>query len=140
MSGTRILVDTNIILDIFLEREPFCGDSKKIFSLCESGEVDGFVAAHSITNAFYILSRDISPSKARIFLFNVCRILKVVDIDERKIKSALLNLDFSDFEDCLQSECAIAASADCIITRNIKDFAASRIKVMTPSNFLTPHP
>lgn len=69
-------------------------------------------------------------------LKDICQIVKVEGIDSFKIISALDNVDFADFEDCLQEECAVAVSADYIVTRNAKDFVASRIPVILPDQFL----
>lgn len=73
-------------------------------------------------------------------LKDICQIVKVEGIDSFKILSALDNENFEDFEDCLQEECAIAVAADYIITRNIKDFASSRVPVILPNEFLKKYP
>lgn len=136
MSAIKILIDTNVILDVFLSREPFLEEAKKIFELCKDGAVDGYVAAHSITNAFYVLRHDMARRQTKNALLDVCDMLDVIEIDSAKITAALKNESFTDFEDCLQCECAKEACVDCIVTRNVKDFSSSPIAAITPSNFL----
>lgn len=77
-----------------------------------------------------------TEEERRQALKDICQIVKVEGIDSFKIISALDNVDFADFEDCLQEECAVAVSADYIVTRNVKDFVASRIPVILPDQFL----
>lgn len=89
-----------------------------------------------ISNIFYILRKDMPEDQRREILLRLCRILQVVGIDQMKIVSALNKRDFSDFEDCLQVECAAAMQADYIITRNVKDFTRSNITPITAEAFL----
>lgn len=136
MKDICVLIDTNIIVDVFLHREPFVKDSKKVIGLCKTNEVRGFVAAHSITDAFYLLRKEYTLIERRRAMLDVCRILTVVSLDESKLVCALKNEYFADFEDCLQAECAISVNADYIITRNPNDFAHSLIPAITPQEFL----
>lgn len=132
----RVLIDTNIMLDYILEREPYTVYSNKIFELCISGKLEGAVAAHSITNAYFILRKVMTSEERRTALLDVCEIVSVAGVDESKIISALNRDGFSDFEDCVQDECAAACGADFIITRNEKDFAESRVKAVSAEDFL----
>ena len=72
----------------------------------------------------------------RTMLLEVCRMFVVVGVDAEKLISALQNDDFTDFEDCLQSECAMHFEADYIVTRNTKDFCNSKVPVLEPSEFV----
>ena len=132
----RVLIDTNILLDALLGREPHFDNADKIIKLCADKKIDGFMAAHSIPNIFYILRKDMSEESRREVLLNLCVILMVASIDFNKIISALQNKDFSDLEDCLQSICAKDVKANYIITRNIKDFTNSEILAILPEDFL----
>ena len=132
----RILVDTNVLLDYLLTRDPFYEDAKKIVSACVDGKIKGCIAAHSISNMFYILRKDYGAKERREVLADLCSIFDVEGIDKAKILSGLQNEEFSDFEDCLQMECASEIGAEYIITRNISDFLNSRISVMEPRDFL----
>ena len=132
----RVLIDTNVLADVLLGRDPYYDIAYSILTLCADKKVYGYMAAHSIPNLFYILRKSMTEEERREALKDICQIVKVEGIDSFKIISALDNVDFSDFEDCLQEECAVAVSADYIVTRNAKDFVASRIPVILPDQFL----
>lgn len=89
------------------------------------------MAAHSIPDIFYILRKDLPENARRELLLKLCEILKVEGLDHLKIVSSLNRWDFSDFEDCLQAECAAAVQADYIVTRNVKDFRKCSIPAIT---------
>ena len=132
----KILIDTNVLLDYLLEREPFFEDAKKIILFCTDGKAKGCIAAHSISNMFFILRKDYNAKERREVLLNLCKIFDVEGIDKVKLISGLTNEDFSDFEDCLQMECAKSYGADYIVTRNVSDYATSEIKAITPKEYL----
>ena len=131
----RILIDTNIIVDYILKRENFFECAEKIVSFCTDGRVEGAVSSQSIADTFYILRKDFSPAERKSLLLIICQIFHVEAVDEVKILFALADETFSDFEDCLQVQCAKSFRADYIITRNVKDFAASEIPAVTPEDF-----
>ncbi len=132
----KILVDTNILLDYLLEREPFFDDAKRVILSCIDGNVKGCIAAHSISNMFFILRKDYSVKERREVLSNLCSIFDVEGIDKTKLLAGLANKDFSDFEDCLQMECAKAYGAEYIVTRNISDYEASEVSAIMPKEYL----
>lgn len=132
----RILIDTNVILDALTGRQPHFDDADKIIKFCADKKVQGYLAAHSISNIFYILRKDLSIEDRRIVLLNLCEILEVEGVDSRKVKSALNRGDFKDLEDCIQDECAAAIKADYIVTRNKKDFENSTVPAILPQEFL----
>lgn len=135
MTG-RILIDTNVLLDYLLEREPFFEDAKNVILACANGEIKGCIAAHSITNMFFILRKDYNIKERREILSSLCEIFDVEGIDKTKILSGLANEDFSDFEDCLQMECAKNYGAEYIVTRNVSDYKNSEIKAILPCEYL----
>ena len=132
----KVLIDTNVIIDYLAFREPYYQNADKIFLLSSNQEIESFIAAHSIMNAFYILRSDFSSNERRRMLLHIFNVASVVGIDGHKIKDSLENLDFKDVEDCLQTECAIECNAEYIITRNVKDFEQSEIPPITPEDFL----
>ncbi|EOT24126.1 hypothetical protein C805_02338 [Eubacterium sp. 14-2] len=132
----RVLVDTNVLLDYLLTREPFYKDAEKIVLACVDGKVKGCIAAHSVSNMFFILRKDYNAGERREALLNLCRIFDIEGIDKAKLLSGLQNGDFSDFEDCLQMECAKAYGAEYIVTRNIDDYKTSEIKAILPKDYL----
>lgn len=131
-----ILVDTNIFVDVIADREPYAEFAKRIMEKCARREITGIMAAHSIPNLFYILRKNFSQEERRALLKNLCTVFRISDLNAQKILAALDNEAFSDFEDCLQEECAVEAVADYIVTRNPNDFANSRIKAIQPDAFL----
>lgn len=132
----RILIDTNILLDYLLTREPFYEDAKKILLACVEGDVKGCIAAHSVCNMFFVLRKDYDAGERREALSNLCSIFDVEGIDKTKLLAGLQNAKFSDFEDCLQMECAKAYSAEYIVTRNVNDYKTSEIKAILPKDYL----
>lgn len=99
--ASKILIDTNVLLDYLLTREPFYEDAKKVILKCTEGEVKGCIAAHSIPNMFFILRKDYDAKDRREILCSLCKIFEIEGIDKAKLVSGLENEDFSDFEDCL---------------------------------------
>ena len=132
----RVLLDTNVLIDYLINREQFGENASKIVTLCQQKKVLGAISAQSFADVFYILRKYYSNSERRQMLSDICKIFHVEGIDERKIKNALANFDFIDFEDCLQAECAVSFGADYIITRNIKDFSESSVPCLAPEQFL----
>lgn len=108
----------------------------RVISSCIDGSVKGYIAAHSISNMFFILRKDFTIKERREILSNLCTIFEVEGIDKSKLMLALSNEKFSDFEDCLQMECAKRRGVDYIVTRNIADFTSSEIEAVLPSEYL----
>ncbi|MCI9077272.1 MAG: PIN domain-containing protein [Dorea sp.] len=132
----RALIDTNVLLDFLLGKEPCFNSADRIIKLCADKKIQGFMAAHSIPNMFYILRKDMTEEDRREMLLNLCDIFTIEGIDSAKIVAALKNSAFKDLEDCLQSDCAKRIRADYIVTRNIKDFAISEVPAILPEDFL----
>ena len=136
MKNITVLIDTNIFIDVLQDRIPFTDNSQAVIGLVTQKKVKGAVAAHSITNLWYILRKTHSDEERRNYLLSLFELFDVVSIDKNRLVAALEKSDFKDFEDCLQDECACAINADYIITRNAKDFESSMVKVLTPEEFL----
>ena len=136
MKNITVLIDTNIFIDVLQDRIPFTDNSQSVVALVVQKKVKGAVAAHSITNLWYILRKTHSDEERRNYLLSLFEIFDVVSIDKNRLVAALENSNFKDFEDCLQDECACAINADYIITRNAKDFESSMVKALTPEEFL----
>lgn len=131
----RILIDTNVLLDFVTCRKPYDEPAASILQACVDGKITGCVAAHSIPNMFYILRKDFTTDERRKILKNLCRILEVESIDREKILSALDNIMFQDFEDCLQNECSKSFKAEYIVTRNPDDFKNGDIPCIDPGDY-----
>jgi predicted nucleic acid-binding protein len=132
----NILIDTNVILDVLLCRVPHNVESGKIIALSEKGKLNGFVSASSITDIYYVTRKKLNDEKATIdTLKKLLSILSVADVLSGNIYE-ILELDWEDFEDCLQYSVGKSVLADYIITRNAKDFSKSSIPVLTPQEFI----
>lgn len=131
-----VLFDTNIIIDILEKREPFYNVSKSVLEHCTSGKVTGYIALHSVSNIFYILRKRYSAKDRRKLLLDLLDLLQVANADHESVRNALKRNDFTDFEDCLQDECAKQIHANYIVTRNINDFSVSGVPAVTPEKLL----
>jgi predicted nucleic acid-binding protein len=136
MSVLAVLIDTDILIDFLTEREPYSKYAKAIIQKSQKKTVNAFLAAHSITNIFYILRKLYTINERKQLLMDLCNTISVVEIGHELILNVLANNDFDDIEDCLQAECAKAVNADYIITRNISDYTDSGIKAILPEKLL----
>ena len=132
----RLLIDTNVIMDFIVKREPFTSDAEKVIGLCIEKRIPCCIAAHTIPNLFYILRKHLSIEERRDILLKICKIFTVIGIDSNKLESALKDSNFEDFEDCLQVQCGKDYLADFIVTRNVKDFINSSIPVLEPTRLI----
>lgn len=133
----KVLVDTNVILDVMMNREEFYENSKAVLTCCMI-MCDGFLAAHSLTNLFYVLKETakLPIEKCRENIIKLCQVFEIVGIEKKNILTAVKDLEFNDLEDSLQNQCAVNSNIDFIITRNIDDFKGSKISVVTPTEFM----
>lgn len=132
----KILIDTNVLVDVFYNREPFVHDARKVLNLVEVRQVQGFITANSVTDLHYVLMRALKDKQVvqesmRVLL----TLVEIIDVTGEDIRKAFL-LDGNDFEDDLQCVCAERAKMDYIITRNGKDFAGSKVPAIEPGAFL----
>lgn len=132
----KILIDTDVILDFFFDREPFSAEASKLLSLCEKGVLKGFVTPVMISNVYYLLRKIAKHEKVIDHLKMLLNIIDVATIGKETVLDAL-NSDFKDFEDALQNFSAQnGKEIGVIVTRNIKDYKPSRLAVMTPEIYL----
>ena len=133
----KVLIDTNIILDVATRRESLWGASQSVLELCRQGVLTGCVSTRTFLDMFYILRKEFSSEVRKQMIKTTRNYLETVIITNDVINTALENNDFSDFEDSVQNACAIAAGADYIVTRNIKDYAKSSVKAILPEELLS---
>ena len=131
----RLLIDGNIILDVLQNREPHVVDSAKIWKLCETDQVEGFVSGLTFSNLVYVMRKELTSETINEVFKGLSLIFQFTELAVSDIAKAA-ELQWDDFEDAIQSVTAQRVHADCIITRNIKDFKQSRIVALTPSEFL----
>ena len=131
----KVLIDTNVILDVLYKREGFYEDSLKIWKLCETRKIDGYISALSIPNIVYILIRELDPEKTLEVINNINLVFKIYDLKSEIIMQAA-EKKTKDYEDALQMVTAQKLKASFIVTRNIKDFTGSKIIAVKPSELL----
>ena len=131
---TSVLFDTNIVLDVLLERQPFYSDSACILDMACRGEIKGFVAGHAVTTIFYICHK-INPRDIRASLTRLMDKIAVAPINDTVIASALKS-HLADFEDAVTLAAGVEVGAETIISRNIPDFGKSSLKIVLPRVFL----
>ncbi|MCL2224404.1 MAG: PIN domain-containing protein [Defluviitaleaceae bacterium] len=136
MENMEVLLDTNIVLDSLLQREPFAKNADAIIDLCESGKVQGFLACHTFPNVFYILRKHFSTEERKDILFLLAKTFTVIGIDVEMILGAISAENFQDLEDSLQTECAVKMNLDFIITRDPKGFTSSQVPILSSNEFL----
>ncbi len=132
----RVLIDTNVVLDFLQEREPFVKNAARLFERIDAGEVEGFIAATTITNIYYIVHRAAGRAVAQDAITQVLRNLNICTIDLEVLEQALA-LNFEDFEDAVQYACAVAYSVDAIVTRDISGFINAEVPVVLPEEIDT---
>jgi predicted nucleic acid-binding protein len=132
----KLFLDTNVIVDLLGEREPFYNSIAKIATLADKGSIQLTVSAFTYPTVYYLLSsfEDKELVKEKIRKFKV--IADTADLTDKIINKGLSSR-FNDFEDSLQYYCALETDCNIIITRNSKDFKASEIPVYTPDEYLS---
>jgi predicted nucleic acid-binding protein len=132
----RIFLDTNVVLDVLTERKPWFDDSAAVLSLLESEEVEGFVAAHTVTTLYFLIEKSLGGKKARTALLDLLKLVRAAPVDQSLLLKAL-SLAWDDFEDAVQGACAVEIGAEYFITRNAADFGSLSIPVHSPAEFLS---
>ena len=132
----RTVIDTCVIVDALQSREPFCKEAQSIFLLCANRQFEGFLTAKAITDIYYLTHRQTHSDKAtRDVLTKLCALFVLLDTTALDIRKAI-SAEISDFEDAVMVETAVRSGADCIVTRNTKDYAKAQIAVWTPEEFI----
>ena len=130
----RIFVDTNILLDVMLERAGYYYDALKIWANAENGNVEACIAAISLNNIHYVMRKLKSETTAMIAVKILLRIFKVIPVDA-DILGLAVDFHDKDFEDDIQLQCALKAKCSQLFTRNPNHYDHSAIAVVPPSSF-----
>ena len=136
----KILFDTNIVLDVLMDRLPHSDVAVELFSKVEEGSVIGYLCGTTITTVFYIAAKTVGAARAQEEIRKLLSLFEVAPVNRHVLESALV-LDFDDFEDAVIHEAACHIGADAIVTRNQKDFKKSGIPVYSSeemAKILTP--
>ncbi|MDP3631260.1 MAG: PIN domain-containing protein [Actinomycetota bacterium] len=131
----NVLFDTNVILDVLLEREPFLDPAAKLFALVDNGRIKGSICATTVTTVFYIAAKDFGQRRARDQVHALLGLFEVAPVD-RDVLDGALDSDFADYEDAVLHESARAIGATAIVTRDRRDFANSAIPALDPQELL----
>ncbi len=131
----KAIVDTNVVLDVLLEREPFVKPAVEVFRLAEESRIVAFICATTVTTIDYLLVKSLQKPKARDALHRLITLFEIATVNRPVIERALVS-KILDFEDAVLNEAARMAGADFVITRNTKDFVGSTLKVCDPNEFI----
>lgn len=132
----KVFYDSNVVLDVLLNRTDFISDSLTALKLSENRIVKGYISVVSITDIFYLVKKNLKDTDAAIEkLKTLLKIVSVAKADEKIAKKAIVS-GWKDFEDSVQYSVAKKANCKCIVTRNKKDYKLSDIPVYTPTEFI----
>jgi len=131
----KVLFDTNIILDLLLNRQPFADDAAQLISRVEQSEITGFLCATSVTTIHYLMAKALDNKRAVAHLRQLLSLFEIAPVNRAVIEKALES-GFSDYEDAVIDQAASHAGAQYIITRNIKDFKNASVPAYTPTGFI----
>ena len=126
------LVDTNVVLDVMLDRAPFALASASVLAGIESSRAQGLLCATTITTIHYIARRSIGAAASLLRIGDLLTVFGVAPVNRVALEAAIAS-PIKDFEDAVLHESAVRAGADCIVTRNTADFSQSQLPVYTPA-------
>ena len=131
----RVLFDSDVLLDVLAQRQPFIVASAKALNTVALGQIQGYLSGHAVTNIFYILRRQVGNEAAKKLISKLLQRIQIASVTDEVIRAALQS-PITDFEDAVTSEAAKAMELKIIVTRNISDFVNSAIPAMLPEDFL----
>lgn len=126
----RVLVDTNVLLDLLLEREAFVKEATTLMEMIELGQVVGYISATTITNVFYIVRKSQGEHAAKQSVSRILTGLQICPVD-RSILEQAVSLNFKDFEDAVQFACAIFQGLEAIVTRDAQGFTGASLPILS---------
>lgn len=132
----RVLVDTNVVLDVLLDRRPFAEAATQVFALAEESRIEGFLCATTVTTVDYLLGQALPPKEARAALQRLLDLFEIAPVNRPVLEQALRS-GISDFEDAVIEQSARLVSADAITTRNLTDFEKSSVTAFDPPELLS---
>ncbi|MCB4763272.1 MAG: PIN domain-containing protein [Sulfurovum sp.] len=131
----RILFDTNVVLDLLLDREPFSANAKQLIAKVERGELHGMLCATTVTTIHYLLHKALGKDKAVKTIGMLLKLFEVANVTRTVLQDAL-DADDKDYEDAVLYKAAYHSGADMIVTRDRSGFAKADIPVMNPQEML----
>lgn len=131
----KILIDTNIIIDNALEREPFWNASEQVLSLIEKGTIAGYISASTFSDLYYIIRKARGRDWTLTYLKQLITFCQIAAVNQAAIIMAFTT-NFQDFEDSIQYSTAVVNKLDAIITRNPQDFPIITPRIITPEQLI----
>lgn len=131
-----VLFDTNVILDVLLEREPHAASAARLFAAVETGIISGMVGATTVTAVYYLAAKTVGTKRARTAVSRLLKLFNVAPVTRLVLEDALARKGFMDFEDAVLHESARHSEADAIVTRNTRDFAPASLRIHSPDDLL----
>jgi predicted nucleic acid-binding protein len=131
----RVLFDTDVVLDLLLDRQPFSTPAADLFSRVERGEIRGYLCATTVTTVYYLTAKVIGTRHARTEVRRLLTLFEVAPINRRVLEAALAGA-LADFEDAVIHEAARHVDAQTIVTRNTRNFKRAVISVHSPPELL----
>lgn len=132
----RVLVDTNVVLDVLLERRPFSEAAAQVFALVEESRIEGFLCATTLTTVDDLLGQALAPAKAREALQRLLNLFEIAPVNRPVLEQALRS-GIADFEDAVLEQAGRLGAVDAITTRNVRDFGKSTITVFDPLELIS---
>jgi predicted nucleic acid-binding protein len=130
-----VFIDTNVLLDVLLAREPFVSDAQRVWTLAERRELQAVISAVSFLNVHYVVRRLASRREADRAMKGLRGVFQIAAIDRETVDQAIESR-ISDFEDAVQHACAVRVAARCIVTRDERHYGGSAIPILAPRAFL----
>jgi predicted nucleic acid-binding protein len=127
----KLLFDTNVVLDVLLDRQPYAEASAAVWEAVERGVSEGMLAAHAVTTIHYLVQKEKGNARAKRVVTTILGIFTVAAVDDATVREAL-QLPFSDFEDAVTAAAARRSRCDFIVTRDPKGFRESPVPALTP--------
>ncbi len=131
----RVLLDTNVVLDLLLDRRPFAEDAAAIFGMVERGDITGLLCATTVTTVDYLLTTSLPADQVRPAIRSLLALFEVAAVG-RGVLQAAADSRMADFEDAVLAMSAQGAGADRIVTRNTQDFRGAPVPAISPKEFL----
>ena len=131
----RLLIDTNVVLDLALEREEHFAASAALLTGIDQKKAKGFISALSITTIYYFIKKETGHADAADYIRNLIKLFSVVSVDKSILEQAL-TIDAKDYEDAVQAACALKCKAEYVVTRDREGFKKLSLPSITPAEFL----
>lgn len=131
----KILFDTNVILDLLLDRKPFVAYAQTLFEKVESGKIDGYIGATTVTTLDYLLTKSLSAKEATRIIKKLLKLFEVAPINRLILEDAL-DIGFVDFEDAVLHAAAVHCGVQAIVTRDEKGFSKAQLAIYSPEALL----